>query len=133
LNPQTLFLTPAPIWGLFSIFAASRCNKVIAVEPDPVNFRILTINKILNKASNVILINKALSDNEGSVKVSGEGVSSRISSQGVTVPSITIDCLVRTLGDVSVVKLDIKGAEERCLGGSYLERVREIAGRNSFQ
>jgi FkbM family methyltransferase len=111
--------------GFFSIFAASKCQKVIAVEPNPINFRVLMLNKSMNKASNVILVNKALSDKEGYVRMSGEGVVFKISSGGVTIPAITIDSLIRGLNyDVSVVKMDIEGAEERCLEGSYLEKVR---------
>jgi FkbM family methyltransferase len=113
--------------GLFSIWAASRCRSVISVEPAPENFELLRLNKRINEATNVKLINKALSDHDGYVTMGGDGATYKIEQNGIMVPSTTVDSLLAELDvSVNVVKMDVEGAERLCLPGSYLENVREI-------
>ncbi len=127
LRPNDNVLDAGANAGLFSIWAASRCRSVISVEPSPENFSLLKLNKRINKATNVLLINKALSDHDGSVTMGGDGATYKIEQNGLVIPSTTVDSLVAELDtSVDVVKMDVEGAEGTCLPGSYLDNVREI-------
>ncbi len=120
--------------GFFSIYAASRCRKVIAVEPGLESFRALTLNRAMNRASNIMTVNRALWSAPGYVKMAGHGVVFRIISPDVEadksqyVPCTTIDGLLEDLDcSVDAVKMDVEGAERDCADGAYLRSVREIA------
>ena len=127
IRPDDIVLDAGANAGLFSIWAASRCRSVISVEPAPETFDLLKMNKRINKAINVLLINKALSDHDGYVTMGGDGATYKIEQDGIRIPSITIDSLLAELDvSVDVVKMDVEGAERLCLAGSYLQKVREI-------
>src|SRR2546425_3546132 len=51
--------------GRYALRAATKASKVIAVEPDPSNFRLLERNVRLNGFSNVVLVPHALSSRAG--------------------------------------------------------------------
>ncbi len=120
--------------GFFSVYAAPRCRKVIAVEPNQESYMALTLNRVMNRASNIITINKALWNTSGFVKMAGQGVFFRVIPPGKTetgkslyVPCTSIDQLLGELDcTVDVVKMDVEGAERVCADGSYLRSVREI-------
>ncbi len=125
--PDDIVLDAGANAGLFSIWAASRCRSVISVEPAPETFDLLKLNKRINKANNVLLIKKALSDHDGYVTMGGDGATYKIERDGIRIPSTTIDSLLAELDvSVDVVKMDVEGAERLCLPGSYLQKVREI-------
>ena len=127
IRPNDIALDAGANAGLFSIWAASRCRSVVSVEPAPETFDLLKLNKRINKATNVLLINKALSDHDGYVTMGGDGATYKIEQDGIRIPSTTIDSLLAELGvSVDVVKMDVEGAERLCLPGSYLQHVREI-------
>jgi FkbM family methyltransferase len=128
IRPNDIVLDAGANTGLFSIWAASRCRSVIAVEPAPETFNLLKLNKRINKADNVFVINKALSDHDGYVTMGGDGATFKIEQRGTIIASTTIDSLLKGLAlNVDVVKMDVEGAERDCLAGSYLKHVREIA------
>jgi len=119
--------------GFFSIYAASICKRVIAMEPGRESFTALSINRKLNRAMNIIPIRIALGNAVGHVRMTGNGVSRRVitstaeSNEGQSVPSTTIDQVLEELHcTVDVVKMDIEGSERSSLDGEYLRSVREI-------
>jgi tRNA G37 N-methylase Trm5 len=59
--------------GIFTLLAAKKARTVIAIEPDPENFEYLKENVRLNKAGNVVLINKALQNYVGDGFICGGG------------------------------------------------------------
>jgi len=127
IRPDDIVLDAGANAGVFSIWAALRCRRVISVEPAPETFDLLKLNKRINKANNVLLINKALSDHDGYVTMGGDGATYKIEQDGIMIPSTTIDSLLAELDiSVDVVKMDVEGAERLCLPGSYLRKVREI-------
>jgi hypothetical protein len=70
------------------------------------------------------LVNKALYDVDGiKIRISDEGVGSKVSNEGIEVTTTTIE----SLGKFSVVKMDIEGTEGRLIKGNWLNSVREIA------
>jgi len=93
IRPNDIALDAGANAGLFSIWAASRCRSVVSVEPAPETFDLLKLNKRINKATNVLLINKALSDHDGYVTMGGDGATYKIEQDGIRIPSTTIDSL----------------------------------------
>ena len=133
INEDDTVLDAGASVGFFCIFAASRCKKVIAVEPGRESFTALTQNRIMNQASNIITVNRALWSGPGYVRMAGQGVLFRIippseeTSTSQDVPCSTIDQLLGELDcSVDAVKMDVEGAERDCADGSYLRSVREI-------
>ena len=109
--------------GLFSILASFKVKdkgKVIAIEPEPNNLKILKQNVELNKLINVIVIPKALYDKPGKmVSIKGEGVGAYVSEddEGL-VETTTIDKIVEETGlKPRILKMDIEGSEGKALIG----------------
>ena len=127
VRPNDIVLDAGANAGIFSIWIASKCRSVVAVEPAPETFNLLRLNKWINKAANVSLINKALSDHDGYVNMGGDSATFKIEQHGIVIPSTTIDSLLADLDvSIDVVKMDVEGSEIICLAGSYLHHVREI-------
>jgi FkbM family methyltransferase len=113
--------------GFFTVYAARRAGKVIAVEPLPRNFHNLEVNVRLNKLDNVILVNKAIAQRTGYSHLTQDSLSSHLSERGVPCRTTTIDELLEELGlTPDVVKVDIEGAEVYCTGSRRLVEAREI-------
>jgi len=110
--------------GLYSLIVSRYAHKVISIEPHPVNFKLLEINKILNGLENVETLNAAVvgrkgveyvnlyeGDHSGGHSIVGKKNSSRL----YRVPAITlseiIERYVRRDGDRVLIKMDIEGAE----------------------
>jgi len=108
-------------------------GKVFAFEPDPTNFAILRENVLINKCSNVILIQKAVS------KISEEGImylsennkgDHRIFDSGdnrkkITIETISLDDYFKDSSRINFVKMDIQGSEILALRG-----MKEILEKN---
>ena len=56
--------------GLFTIYAASRSEKVLCYEPDPCNSEVLKRNVELNSLKNVKIFQQAVGDHKGTRKLS---------------------------------------------------------------
>ncbi len=106
-------------------------GKVIAIEPDPDNFALLKKNVQANGYRNVTLIQKAISDGEGTVKLyrsirSTAQHSLAASNQGdpyVEVELGRLDDLVP--GPIDFMKMDVEGAEVGAIKGA-----RELFSRS---
>ncbi|BFH72190.1 hypothetical protein SJAV_01340 [Sulfurisphaera javensis] len=110
--------------GDFTLKIARKVKEVVAVEPLPWAFELLKKNVEANELKNVILINKALYDEDTTLTLSDEGVGSKLGEGNLTVNTITIDELGRNF---TVVKMDIEGAEGKVMKGEWINSVREIA------
>lgn len=102
--------------GLFSLVASVFAKKVISIEPNPINYRLLEINKIINNAENIVTINKALWWNQEAIKIFGGNLSSfdsifRSGDKYYEVSTVTLDNIVDDMGSIDLLKLDIEGAE----------------------
>ncbi|MFQ1020785.1 FkbM family methyltransferase [Tardisphaera saccharovorans] len=128
IRPSDVVLDAGAYVGDFTVKAAKKAREVIAVEPIPRNFELLKKNVEANGLKNVTLVNKALWKEPGMLKLADEGFASHIASEGVVVEAVTVDDMLAELGrSVSVVKMDIEGAEKYALKGKYINHVREIA------
>jgi len=157
------FRPPAdPLWiidagayiGDSAAYFASKypAASVVALEPDEGNFKIAGQN-LAPYGERVRLLRKALSDRSGIVKFGGDYDGAAISNSGVEVEATTVPELMASAGwdRVSILKIDIEGAEEFVLnesadewlpkvdflileihGKSIEEKVRPTLVRNGF-
>ena len=121
-------------YGFYSIKAASLgALKVIAIEPHPQNFQILSYNKHQNNATNVILYNIALSDSEKQLKfyvgpssTSGTIVEEQVNNHPIDFDGEYLTVKTRTLDSIlaeerispTIIKIDVEGAELQVLHGA---------------
>ena len=117
-------------------------SRIIAFEPDPVNFELLTLNVKQNNLKKVMLVNSALSDREGNLDLftSTEkkspwtwGASLEIkkwpgekTKKAVKVRTEKLSKYIK--GRVELVKLDIEGAETKVINEienklQYVEKI----------
>lgn len=117
--------------GEFTLYAAKvvgNGGKVIAFEPDPLNYKKLLENISLNNLDNVIAINKGLysentnlkfyNDSSGGSFLISEDLESK-PNDIVEVPVVKLDDEMNRLGiqKVDFIKMDIEGAEIEALKG----------------
>lgn len=103
-------------------------GRVIAFEPMPSNFRILSENISLNRCANVQAINKAVSNRSGRSEANFPTESDLPSSfsllnnegaESITVETISLDeFLTGWKGPVDFIEIDVEGAEEMVLEGA---------------
>jgi len=126
--------------GEFTLIAAKRASKVIAIEPEPTNFKLLSENVARLKLANIILVNKALSNYIGKAKlfIAINPLSHTLHPEAtlshkykvVEVEVTTLDKLMEDLGidRVDFVKIDAEGSEIEILEGAIetLKKARKI-------
>lgn len=118
--------------GLFSLAAAQHAERVVSLEPDPVNFRVLEINRRLNAAENITPLEAALwhEDGELSFRSSWHSTGGSVGPGGdLQVAARGLDGLIEEYGPVDLLKIDVEGAEFEVLPRSErLADVRCIVG-----
>ncbi|NWG36461.1 FkbM family methyltransferase [Nitrososphaera sp.] len=115
--------------GLFTIHISDRVKKVIAVEPEPSNFRVLERAVKDNSLKNVTLFNMAVSDKMEIVKIDGLSSLAKISEKGQPVQSDSLDAILERddCKEVNVIKMDIEGYEAKVLKAfHHWKAIREM-------
>ena len=101
--------------GLYTLKAAPFAGRVISFEPSAKNFSFLKANVDRNSLPNVQLHQQALWSSKGRVKFTdgGAGFVSVLGGSGVgyEVETTTLDEVILEAGEVSLLKMDIEGAE----------------------
>lgn len=115
--------------GFFTVKIAGYVKEVIALEPDPYNFRFLLTNIKHNELSNVKTFNYALGDRDCDVFLKrGYGYGrtrTTESNTGYKVRMKTLDTLVKELGTTpDVIKVDVEGYEIKVLHGAKYTLTR---------
>lgn len=99
----------------FTDFTKGKYNKIIALEPDAKNFKKLIKNTADMK--NITVLNMgAWNKKDTLIFAKKAGRNSRLSSEGVPVSVTDIDSLIKE--PVTVIKMDIEGAELKALEGA---------------
>ena len=109
--------------GYLTMIMAKRASLVIAFEPDPKLRRMLQENLRANGIDNVIVRHEAVSDEIGRSRffLNKEPMySGLVAHTGlrdiIEVDTITLDCFM-SHQEVSLVKIDVEGAENKVLKG----------------
>lgn len=116
--------------GPTAIYGSFLSGSVVAVEPDPIAFKILNKNISLNNIKNIKTINKAVSKLEHaslkSCSFYGDSMSrtSDDLTSGLSVQTIGIDRLME-MGNYSLIKIDIEGHEFDLIP-SYKEIINDL-------
>jgi FkbM family methyltransferase len=146
VRPNDVVVDVGAHLGRYALRAAANGARVIAIEPDPTNFRLLERNVKLNGRSNVALVEKALTATPGTLRLSlapawntgtssvrsptpGEGPAPQ-TSRVIAVPGDTLDNIVRSYGlsRIDWLKIDVEGHEISVLegGGAALDITRRL-------
>jgi FkbM family methyltransferase len=143
LEPGMVFIDVGANEGLYTLFAAPRVQKVIALEPSRREFQRLTANLELNQLTNVLAQQVGLSNKPGEAVLrvggyehEGQNTLGDFAYVGVELAYTEkvvlkrLDDLVdqEGLNDVGIIKLDIEGAEFSVLSGATrtLENFRPL-------
>lgn len=108
-------------------------GAVVAIEPQPFTFRILSANLLTNGCQNVLAMNAGVSDTEGWIDMpelnyGASGNFGALSIEGrsadlagvkarIPVPQLRLDD-VPALSNVALIKIDVEGMEKSVLAGA---------------
>jgi FkbM family methyltransferase len=108
--------------GFYTLIAADRAKRVIAVEPFAENVAYLRRHLDLNRVSNVEVLPAAVSDKAGDepFEVARDRSQGRLGGTGPVVHTVTLDCLCEIYGPPGLIKIDVEGAEHRVLLGAAM-------------
>ena len=132
VRPGSVVYDVGAHYGYYSLLAsrlAGPNGRVIAIEPSPRNLAVLRRHLALNHASNVTVVEMAVSDREGEARFdnrAGSGVGHLSPEGSLTVPVTTLEALAGRFSPPDVIKIDVEGAEEAVLAGvrGLLERMQ---------
>lgn len=123
LNSQFSILDIGAHIGIFSIYASvlNPQSQIIALEPEPNNYKLLKENLKLNNLKNITPIQSALiTDNKSSTKLylsknTHNHSTNKPTNQStpITVPAINLERLMKEhkIKKIGLLKMDIEGAE----------------------
>jgi FkbM family methyltransferase len=134
LKPGFTFVDLGANAGLFSVIAAKQVGAtglVYSIEPGQREQRLLRQNVELNRLTNVICIDQAVSDSEGEAEfaVSQDGAMNSLAKNShpgqkiiewKKVQLTTLDRLVEQhrIANIDFIKMDVEGAEVNVLAGA---------------
>ena len=122
--------------GLFALRASVHADRVVAIEPHPTLVALLRNNVTRSGATNVEVVDKALSDGAGNVTLrpGGDSVSASVTGEenapGTRVAAIGLDVLLAAYDSVDLLKLNVEGAEFAIIAAAAdatLRKIRNIA------
>ncbi len=129
LKSDSCFVDVGANIGYYTVVASSCIGpqgKIIAFEPEPKNFELLSQNTQLNNIDNVLCVNAGLSDQNGSAKIflsENNWGDHQIYDAGLERQSTIIQLyngdqfLSDKLEKIDVLKVDTQGAEYQVLSG----------------
>lgn len=126
VHPGTTVLDVGANIGFFTVtFSKWVANGgyVIAIEPESCNVDALRRSIARNRSENVEIIQAAAAEKDGDLFLSlnlSNPADHRLSEAGVPIKGVSIDSLMSERGWplVSLIKIDIQGAEPRALAGA---------------
>lgn len=135
IKDDSIIVDVGACYGEYALVCANMAKKglIVAIEPNPYHFELLKKGVKSNNFTNIILVNKALSDKEGKMKFyignkHSEGSSlfksNAIQYNGkyetIETDVTTLDKLLYSLGihKIDILKLDTEGTELKILKGA---------------
>lgn len=129
-NPGDIVFDVGAYCGVFT-YELSRLvgpgGKVIAFEPDPLNFALLRRNIARHGLENVVVLQAALSDKDGTATFSSEGTIGSALTQSLDRPAMVATIAVETMtlqsacsryGTPTFIKVDAEGSEIEILSSA---------------
>jgi len=121
--------------GLYSLAVSGYAYRVISIEPHPINYRLLEINRIMNDIEQMIALNVAVvgvkcdnvklyaGDHSG-----GHSIAIKSSSKWYRVQALTLDDIIKNYAtdDKVLLKVDIEGAEFEVFKSIDLNTLKNI-------
>lgn len=116
-------------YALLGGVQAGPRGKVFTFEPDPVARVRLEKNLAINHATNVEIVDQAVSDGPGWLTMSGDLGSSQAGTasdgDGIRVPTVGLDEFCEQRGvQPAVIKMDVEGGEERIVSDAGERTLR---------
>lgn len=126
IPPDTSIVDVGANVGFFTLKFSkwvSGNGRVIAIEPEPGNLDALSRAIARSGATNIDIVQAAAAEKEGNLCLSLNPLNPadhRLAENGIPVRAITIDGLLQKQGwpPVSLIKIDVQGAEPRTLSGA---------------
>jgi FkbM family methyltransferase len=119
---------------LIPIVRAARTRAVIAYEPSPRNYQLLTMNLALNDIHDIVVRNTALGESPGRIRFTENRINtgnSRVDSSGGGL-DVPLDSLDRSVPpeweSIDLIVMDIEGSEVAAMRGAQavLARTRRL-------
>ena len=134
LNKEDVVLDIGMNIGVFTIAASKLCKKVIAYEPDIVNFNLAKENLRLNNITNVEIYNEAIAKDNGELNLYiNAGVCTDCHStleirgrEYKTVKAVSLNDVIKT-HNPNKIKIDCEGEELNFMSDANLENIINIA------
>jgi FkbM family methyltransferase len=119
---------------LIPVVRAAATQSVLAYEPSPRNFNLLSMNLRLNRIEGVILVNAALGERAGDIQFTENSINtgnSRVAPSGgeITVAMETLDRTIPASWDaVDLIVMDTEGSEVAAMRGAQatLAKTRNL-------
>ena len=119
--------------GLWSFYASRYAKQIYAFEPVPELAEIGTLNMKNNGITNVEVIQKAVSNEDGKTTFylsSNETMSSLNKAINDTGKSLTVDCVSlstfvkeKNINHIDFIKLDVEGSEDKILASDGFKDI----------
>jgi len=127
-------------YGMYSIYVSkeNKEGKIIAIEPEPNNFKFLKFNIKLNDIKNIIPLNFAIfsKENEMVLHISKHSWMHSLLSKNknigkIKVKTITLDNIIKTLklNNIDLLKIDAEGVAHKILEGAINSLNEKIIKR----
>jgi FkbM family methyltransferase len=118
--------------GLYSLYAASRGCRVLAVEPHIANYASLAINARMNKHCSIKPLRSCIGDRNGIVEFRCPDINSGATGGGYTRsygqghPSsvMTIDRIMEIFWQMNYMKIDVDGEENLVVAGMMRSLIK---------
>jgi len=135
LKPDSVFVDIGANAGFYSLWAAKNINsggKIIAIEPNPKTFKILTENILLNDKQDCIeTLQLGVADKDGEfiLKITPRNLGGATiiedvdSNESVKIKCSPLSSILAQQGvdKVDVIKIDTEGADEMILGSFFAQ------------
>lgn len=130
-------------FGCWTLPLAQHATRVIALEPQECVYKLLARSLLVNRTKNVILINWAAGEENGTAMIPALDIEGSCNFGGVElgivhheepdapmreVPVFTLDQILEREKHVSFIKADVEGSEMRVLRGAMntIKRYRPV-------